>query len=204
MYSKKTGLVLGFHGCDETTCNRVINGGNLKPSKNDYDWLGNGMYFWETDPIRAMEWAEQAAKRPSSSVKNPAVIGAVIDLGNCLDLTNRKSQPFLRLGYEKLQEYCLKNGVEMPRNDNVGNNKDELLRRLDCAVIQMIHATIQLEQNSGIMPFDSVRGMFVEGGPAYKGAGIMEKTHTQLCIVNPNCIKGYFLPREQDNAYAIP
>ncbi|MBR6150358.1 MAG: hypothetical protein IKQ25_03685, partial [Lachnospiraceae bacterium] len=61
-----------------------------------------------------------------------------------------------------------------------------------------------LEQNSGIMPFDSVRGMFVEGGPAYKGAGIMEKTHTQLCIVNPNCIKGYFLPREQDNAYAIP
>ena len=137
-------------------------------------------YFWETDPIRAMEWAEQAAKRPSSSVKNPAVIGAVIDLGNCLDLTNRKSQPFLRLGYEKLQEYCLKNGVEMPQNDNVGNNKDELLRRLDCAVIQMIHATIQLEQNSGIMPFDSVRECLLKGDRRTRAQESWKK-HTRNC-----------------------
>lgn len=60
------------------------------------------------------------------------------------------------------------------------------------------------EQNSGITPFDSIRGMFVEGEPAYKGAGIVEKTRNQLCIVNPNCIKGNFLPREQELAYAIP
>ena len=39
---------------------------------------------------RAMEWAVDASKRPNSSIKRPAVIGAVIDLGYCMDLTDSK------------------------------------------------------------------------------------------------------------------
>ena len=35
-------------------------------------------------------------------------------------------------------------------------------------------------------------------------AGFVEKTHTQLCIINPNCIKGYFAPRSFDTKYAMP
>ena len=48
MYSKLPNLVLGFHGCSKDTFDAVIqNGQHLKKSENDYDWLGNGIYFWE-------------------------------------------------------------------------------------------------------------------------------------------------------------
>lgn len=43
-----------------------------------------------------------------------------------------------------------------------------------------------------IKPFDSVRGAFPEGGEAFPGGGISAKTHIQICIRNPNCIKGSF------------
>jgi len=46
-------------------------------------------------------------------------------------------------------------------------------------------------------PFDSTRGTFTEGGPAFEGSDIQSKTHTQICIRNLNCIQGFFLPRKE-------
>ncbi len=205
MYSKKTNLIIGFHGCDESICNAVINGEDLKPSLNSYDWLGNGIYFWEADPQRAFEWAIQASKRIWSSVRTPAVIGAVIDLGNCLDLMNRKSISVLQDGYEWLKASYELDGKEMPVNQNISGNNDLLLRDLDCAVIQKIHeVTSNKELGLSLAPYDSVRGLFLEGSEAYEGSGFKTKTHVQLCIINPNCIKGYFLPRELDKKYPTP
>lgn len=40
------------------------------------------------DEEGAMEWVVELSKRPGSSVKQPAVIGAIIDLGYCFDLTD--------------------------------------------------------------------------------------------------------------------
>ena len=45
--------------------------------------------------------------------------------------------------------------------------------------------------------FDSTRAVFIEGGPAFEGAGLFERTHIQICIRNPNCIQGFFMPREE-------
>lgn len=45
--------------------------------------------------------------------------------------------------------------------------------------------------------FDTTRGIFTEGGPAFEGAGIQMKNHIQICIRNLNCIKGFFIPREK-------
>lgn len=44
--------------------------------------------------------------------------------------------------------------------------------------------------------FDSVRGVFMEGQPAYPGAAIQNLNHIQICVLNPDCIKGYFWPRK--------
>ena len=204
MYSKKTSLLIGFHGCDKEIQDAVINGEELKPSLNAYDWLGNGLYFWESDPQRAYEWAEQASKRKKSSVTVPAVLGAVIDLGNCLDLTNRQSIPMLKTGYSWLKKSYEDSEKPMPKNRNVGDNTDVLRRDLDCAVIEAIHKMLKTMPELGIPPFDSVRGLFIEGDEVYEGACFREKTHIQLCIINPNCIKGYFLPRELNKSYPIP
>lgn len=89
LYTKRSNLIIGFHGCDQSVVDKVITGKeDLLASKNDYDWLGNGIYFWENKEDRALEWAVELSKRKSSSIKTPAVIGAIIDLGFCFDLTD--------------------------------------------------------------------------------------------------------------------
>ena len=46
LYSRRSNLIIGFHGCDESVVRKVVNGEeNLIASTNDYDWLGNGIYF---------------------------------------------------------------------------------------------------------------------------------------------------------------
>ena len=75
-------FVLGYHGCDQAIINDVLTGKHdLRASRNDYDWLGNGIYFWEDSYQRAFQWALQ-----SKRVTHPGVIGAVINLGHCLNL----------------------------------------------------------------------------------------------------------------------
>ena len=41
-------LVLAYHGCDRSIINDVLIGKqDLRVSRNNYDWLGNGTYCWE-------------------------------------------------------------------------------------------------------------------------------------------------------------
>ncbi|MFI3228706.1 MAG: hypothetical protein R3Y23_00890, partial [Bacillota bacterium] len=66
-----------------------------------------------------------------------------------------------------------------------------MLRKLDCAVIQRLHKSMDDQK----MPFDTVKGYFQEGNPIYSGAGIHEKSHIQICVRNEDNIKAYFMPR---------
>jgi len=50
---------------------------------------------------------------------------------------------------------------------------------------------------SNFRQFDTARGVFTEGGPAFPGAGIQKKSHIQICVRNTKCIKGFFLPRKE-------
>jgi hypothetical protein len=55
--------VIGFHSCDKEVGLKVLNGeDDLLPSQNSWDWLGEGVYFWEQNPLRAMEYAQASAK----------------------------------------------------------------------------------------------------------------------------------------------
>jgi len=203
MYSTKTGLVLGFHGCDESIINDILIGKKeLKQSDNTYDWLGHGIYFWENSPSRAVEFAEFLKNNPQHArtpIKSPSVIGAVIDLGYCLDLTDYSYLQLLKGGYELLKTAIDTSGVKFT-NKPIGENKDLLFRELDCAVIETLHSL--RTPDSDLKPFDSVRGVFWEGKEIYPNAGFKEKNHIQICIRNRNCIKGYFLPRKFDSDYS--
>ena len=196
MYKKLPNLILGFHGCNKDVFDAVIkNGEDMKFSNNSYDWLGSGIYFWEHNLQRAEEWAKNRYG------KDAAVIGAVIDLGYCLNLTDSASACILKEGYEILKARCELSGEALPVNRPSKRSSDVLLRDLDCAVIQQIH-----EYNRALKKrmFDSVRGIFTEGGCPYEGSAFFEKTHVQVCICNPNCIKGYFAPRENDVDFDMP
>ncbi len=203
MYSSRSGLILGFHGCDLSIRDKVISGeiNDLENSENSYDWLGSGIYFWENNPKRALSFAKEQAKWNSKKVKKPSVLGAVIDLGYCLDLLDSSNLELLKSSYENLIQINSLSEITLPVNKNYKKSKnknDLLIRELDCAVIQNLHSTQDL-----IRKFDSVRGLFTEGNPVYQGAGFRMKDHLQICIRNPNCIKGYFLPRNLNTQYSF-
>ena len=135
------------------------------------------------------------------SDENPAVLGAIIDLGRCLNLTDDHTSSILRRGYEMLKIKCETTDNDMPQNRSGKSKTDILLRDLDCAVIQQIHEYNSETKQPG---YDSVRGVFEEGEEVYPGSALREKTHIQLCIVNPNCIKGFFSPRKVNLEYTTP
>ena len=197
-YQKLPQIVLGFHGCDKDLAIDILNNPtkHLNPSDNDYDWLGEGIYFWLNDPQRAYEWALQKHKRNSKKLKTPFVLGAVIDLGMCLNFCERESVLLLQKSYEDLKNNL--KVLDLNINEQYKNKAPDeggfnLLRPLDCAVIQHLHSMLE-EHN---VSFDSVYGYFQEGQDAFEGAGIREKSHIQVCVRNPDCIKGYFLPRQK-------
>ena len=205
MYPARPGLIIGFHGCDRSVRNRIVSDkAMLKASGNDYDWLGNGMYFWENNRQRALEFAQELKKIPrqqKSSIKTPAVLGAVIDMGFCLDLLDTEFLKLVHQSFKALRFSYNSMGLELPVNKSIGGSRDLLLRKLDCNVIETLHL---IRNRSELRSFDSVRGVFVEGNPLYANAGFNEKSHIQICIRNPNCIKGFFIPRSVDTNYKIP
>ena len=170
---------------------KVINGQvDLLHSKGQFDWLGKGAYFWESDPHRAYEWAESKAAR--GDYKEPFVIGAAIDLGNCLDLMVRENIELVRLAYQSFAAVQAKAGLPMPENRKAPKDEspDLVLRYLDCAVINHLHSIIAGKME----PFDTIRGLFGEGSAIYEGSGFRERTHVQIAVLNLLMIKGVFLP----------
>jgi hypothetical protein len=83
----------------------------------------------------------------------------------------------------------------LPENSSFGKSDFDFKKReLDCAVIRFAY---QLAEKRGTC-FDSVRAAFLEGEPLYPGSMFRKQNHIQIAIINPNCIKGIFLPREEE------
>jgi len=177
-------FVLGYHGCDRRVGERILKGEPFRQSSNEYDWLGPGIYFWEANPIRGLDFAREAKSRKASKIKEPAVIGAVISLGLCLDLTTASGVEQVRAAYEALIRVFDTSRQKLPSNTD-----DGILRPLDCAVIRMVH---DIRGRNNAPSIDTVKGVFIEGGPIYDGSGFYEKTHIQIAVSNPECIKGVF------------
>ncbi len=193
-------FVLGFHGCDQLLGEAILAGKkHLKPSENSHDWLGHGIYFWENSPARAMEWAKFIHGHPkwfSSRISKPFVIGAIIDLGHCLDLTEASSLALVKAAHGSLEVIQALVERDMPTNEKGSSRDEDLVKRhLDCAVINHLHDLREAEE---LTPYDSVRGAFFEGMPQYPGAGIMDKTHIQICVRDTARIRGYFRPQLGD------
>ena len=63
----------------------------LRHSNNDYDWLGPGIYFWEANPLRGLEFAEEASKRKPSNISKPFVIDSCCCIGSAVEQRGRAS-----------------------------------------------------------------------------------------------------------------
>lgn len=194
MYQRLPSWVLGFHGTDEETVHNAVMDASFRFDipENDYDWLGNGVYFWENDPVRAMEFSKERMKWRGITDKTPAVVGAVIDLGLCLNLFDQPALKELAVAHEDFAFDMNVLGVDMPANK--GKSEDRTMRHLDCAVIEQLH---RMRIGAQVPPYQTVRSGFHEGKPAYEGSGFRAKNHIQIAVRDHSCIKGFFLPRKK-------
>lgn len=192
-------MIIGYHGCDRTVGEDVLlRGAPLRPSNNEWDWLGRGIYFWEHGPARAWQWAEAQHKR--GKIKGPFVLGAFIHLGHCLDLTDTAAIALVQRWHTGLKQSMERQSAPMPENRPLHEkDADRIMRHLDCAVINFgldLGESYDKEKGEGERRknFQTVRGVFTEGGPAYDGACIQSKTHVQVAVQDADCIVGYFKP----------
>lgn len=164
----------------------------LSASENAYDWLGRGIYFWEHGPMRALEWAQQQARRKGSRIREPAVLGAVIQLGHCFDLLDVRYTRELARSASRIIDTADELGISLPRNQSASRRDyDWLKRHLDCFILNNSLPEIERTLQTS---FDTLRGVFQEGEPAFEGAGLRLKSHIQIAVRNPTAIIGYFKP----------
>jgi hypothetical protein len=106
--------VVAYHGCSRETAERILAGERFAPSRRAYDWLGEGIYFWEYGPFRAYEWAERRFRAEA------AVLEATVRLGNCLNLLDIEHQAELRAAHERAARWAAARGAQLPSNRNDG------------------------------------------------------------------------------------
>jgi hypothetical protein len=182
--------IIGYHGCDESVVRDVLlRGRTLRPSDNDYDWLGRGIYFWEHGPRRAYEWAQNSKK-----VTKPAVIGAHINLGYCFDLLDIYYTQLLTDMFPLYRRAYGATGTPLPTNLSPKNHDsgDLLLRHLDCSAINWCLDFLERQENQH---FHTVRCLFSEGTPVFEGSKILSKSHIQIAVRDIAAVVGYFKPQ---------
>jgi hypothetical protein len=169
--------VIGYHACAKPVADRLLRDEPFRPSTNDWDWLGHGVYFWEFGHQRAHDWATQW---PKLQGKPFAIVGAIIQLGHCLDLLDTKHARRLAKFGRDLAEV----GGPLPRNEGPK-------RSLDCLLINSYCDTVKRDG----LPYDTVRGLFQEGDPVLDGSALRLQSHIQIAVRRPSAIVGLFRPR---------
>jgi hypothetical protein len=178
--------ITAYHGCDARVAERILSGEPFQKSENAYDWLGSGVYFWEFGADRALKFAD--VQKTRGKVETPAVVGAILQLGNCFDLMDTVFTDELRRAFEVFR--LSRRASKEPLPKNRGRTPDKELRLLDCAVLNFY---LQNLEDNGLA-YDTVRYTFIEGPPAFPGSKIRRESHIQLAVRNPACIVGVFRP----------
>lgn len=108
---------IGFHGTSIEAAQRILSSG-FEVSRNEYDWLGDGAYFFQDAPARALEWARRRFG------EDAAVVGAEIDLEDCIDLLDIRWQAVLEQSYADLIQRLETSAQAVPRQTSGAHRLD--------------------------------------------------------------------------------
>jgi hypothetical protein len=161
---------IGFHGTSIERAERILAEG-FQASRNEYDWLGDGAYFFQDGKVRAAEWARQQFGDDS------AVIGAELELTDCVDLLDPHWHDAVRESYSGFVEGLRKEGLSPPRQTAGAH-------RLDRAVL---NRAVEILETRGER-VRSVRGVFVEGEPLFPGSALFSRAHIQIAVRDASAI----------------
>jgi hypothetical protein len=153
---------IGFHGTSAEAARRILSTG-FEISRNEYDWLGDGAYFFQDAPARALEWAWQRFG------SDAAVIGAEIDLDDCIDLLDVPWHNPLAKAYPRYKAELEQQGIPLPRQSAGAH-------RLDRRVMNYLIGLLETEGSV----VNCVRAAFAEGASAFPGSALLNRSHVQI------------------------
>jgi hypothetical protein len=157
-------IVVGHHGTSQQIADQVLSGGFLV-SKNAYDWLGDGVYFWQNAPLRALSWATKTFGTDG------VVIEADIEVRDFINLLDIEWMSWLADVHD---QYL----VELKEKGQAPPVQTERAHRLDREVINF---GIEILEQSG----HSVRGVigsFREGRPVFPNSALYSESHVQIAV----------------------
>lgn len=166
---------IGYHGTSIGAARRILSSG-FEISRNEYDWLGDGAYFFQDAPARAREWARQRFGAEA------AVIAAEIDLSDCIDLLDIPWQAVIEQSYADLLLRLETSAQPIPRQTRGAH-------RLDRAVV---NHTVGLLQSRGAQ-LRTVRAAFIEGKPLFPGSALWSRAHVQISVRDTAAISRLWL-----------
>jgi hypothetical protein len=161
---------IGYHGTSIEAARRILFSG-FQVSRNDYDWLGDGAYFFQDAPARALEWARQRHGADA------AVVGAEIDLEDCIDLLDLPWHLQVARAYPRLIAALKEQGHPVPHQTAGAHRVDRSL----------MNYLIDRLMDRG-MAAGSVRAAFAEGEPAFPGSALLNRAHVQIAVRSPSVI----------------
>ena len=171
MASTKHVLATGFHGTHVNHVDSILSQGLLY-STNEWDWLGDGVYFFQDSPLRAREWAEQ-----HHGTSNAAVLQATIRLENCVDLLDIAWWPTLSSSHRQFVE----REKVLPKQTATSG-----AHRLDRAVLNYM-VTVLAESGQTVR---CLRAAFVEGERLFPASALYSRSHVQIAVRDPLLIEG--------------
>jgi len=163
--------VVGYHGTSGAAAARILESG-FTVSRNEWDWLGDGVYFFQDAPIRAREWALRF--HPD----DPAVLRSDIRLEDCMDLLDIRWTQVLAEAYDHFLRLWKTTGLPLPAQRGGAH-------RLDRSVINYMVATLATEGTT----IRAVRGAFAEGEPIFPDSAIFARAHIQIAVRDTSLIE---------------
>src|SRR5688572_18035183 len=96
------------------------------------------------NPKLSQKQKSLGSQKNKTRINTPFVIGAVIELGNCLNLLEPGSIDIVKNAHARFTEACKNSAKPIPVNKGA-------IRKLDCSVIKYVH---QSTENKGLPAYD--------------------------------------------------
>lgn len=165
-------IAKGYHGTSLTAAKSILEAG-FRISRNPYDWLGDGVYFFQDAPTRAWDWAI------AHHGNDAAVIGAEIHIVNCIDLLDVDWYPVITNSYNSFLKILKDSGRSLPE-------QSEGAHRLDREVFNYTADVLGARGQK----IACVRAAFAEGRAVYADSAIFDRSHVQIAVREPaTCVR---------------
>jgi hypothetical protein len=156
--------IVGHHGTSRQIADQVLSQGFLA-SKNTYDWLGDGVYFWQNAPLRALNWAVKTFGADG------VVIEADIEVRDFINLLDIEWMSWLADVHDQYLLEVKKKGLIPPL-------QTERAHRLDREVINFGIEVLEQDGHS----VRGVIGSFREGRPVFPNSALYSESHVQIAV----------------------